>query len=53
MQNRGRGPGRRGRGRGFPPPPTDFPSLLGIYSHKGESSQSAKDVLLNPPEPYL
>ncbi|XP_028096083.1 uncharacterized protein LOC114296004 isoform X1 [Camellia sinensis] len=48
MQNWGRGPGRRGRGRGFPPPPTDFPSLLGIYSNKGESSQTVKDVLLTP-----
>ena len=52
MQNRGRGSGRGGRGRGNPYN-TDFPGLGATFSKKGEASQTAKDVLLAPPVPYV
>ena len=53
MQTRGRGPGRRGRGRGSNPYHIEFPGLHASSSTKGESSHTAKDVLLAPPVPYV
>ena len=52
MHSRGQGPGRRGRGRGNPYH-TEFPGLNALSSKKGESSQTAKDVLLAPLESNL
>ncbi|KAF5940360.1 hypothetical protein HYC85_021527 [Camellia sinensis] len=52
MSSRGRGPGKRGRGRGNPYC-TEFLGLHALSSKKGKSSQTAKDILLTPPEPYI
>lgn len=59
MSSRGRGPGQRGRGRGSNPYHiqnpyhTEFLGLSALSSKKGESSQTVKDVLFTPQEPYL